>query len=108
MVGRLLVSAGLASCSAAAWFPALAHHLAIRRGSSRRSGSLAEESDVTVSRLQEIWFARLCRELFAWPSRSGLGSALADRVTWSPPDGATDDGCVFALLATPWSHFLTA
>ena len=108
MVGRLLVSAGLASCSAAAWFPALAHHLAIRRGSSRRSGSLAEEGDVTVSRLQEIWFARLCRELFAWPSRSGLGSALADRVAWSPPDGASDDGCVFALLATPWSHFLAA
>ena len=61
-----------------------------------------------MSRLHDIWFARLCRELFAWPSRAGLGSALANRVAWSPPDGAANGSCVFALLATPWSRFLWA
>jgi hypothetical protein len=101
MVGKLLVDAGLASCSAAAWLPSLAHRVAIRRGWSRRKGALAEERDVTVSRLHDIWFARLCRELFAWPSRSGLGEALANRVAWSPPDGVPNSRCVFALLATP-------
>jgi hypothetical protein len=65
MVGRLLVSAGLASYSAAAWLPSLAHRVAIRRGWSRRKGALAEEGDVTVTRLHDFWFARLCRELFA-------------------------------------------
>lgn len=108
MLGKLLVSAGLASCSAAAWLPALVHRVSTRFGKSGRPGSLAEEGDVTVSRLHDIWFARLCRELFAWPSRSGLGPALEGRVAWRPPDGAANGGCVFAICATPWARVLTA
>lgn len=108
MVGELLVSAGLGSCSLTAWLPALVHRVAIRRGLRERPGSLAEEGNVTLSRLHDIWFARICREFFAWPSRSGLGRALADRVTWRPRDGAANGGCVFAICATPWAPLLAA
>lgn len=108
MFGKLLVSAGLASCSAAAWLPALVHRASTRLGKNGRPGSLAEEGDVTVSRLHDIWFARLCREIFAWPSRSRLGPALAGRVVWRPPDGAVNGGCVFAICATPWARVLAA
>jgi hypothetical protein len=108
MVGRLLVAAGLVSCSAAAWLPAVAHRVAIRCGLRQRPGLLAEQGDVTISRLHDIWFARLCRELFAWPSRSGLGPALAKRVAWKPPEEAAHGGCVFAICATPWGRLLAA
>jgi hypothetical protein len=108
MVGKLLVAAGLTSCSAAAWVPAHLHGTALRYGLRRRPGSLAEEGGVTLFRLHEVWFARLCRELFAWPSRSGLGPALAGLIVWKPPEGTAQHGCVFAICATPWCRVLAA
>ncbi len=108
MVGRALAAAGFATAEAAAWLPAMAHRAALNLGLRQRRGSAAEDGIVSLGRLHDVWFARLCRELFAWPSRAGLGPALARRVAWDPPNGERRLGCVYAICSTPWCRVLAA